>query len=320
MNNGFKSVLPFKELVAALNEANIKLESIEIGLYEHYHLDVFSTAPCFSQLKSFRLPGFRIKSPPNGDDRSKSKEEVFKRFVQSPNLSNLTCFQIPFMYEYEWTNGEDLKSLLTSPTMSNDLTSLRFPYNCCSIVTDDLIEAILTAHVIPGDETSPLKYSKLQKLEFERAKIGPRSIELIVKYLPRLTHLNLERCKNINDAAITALIATEHEDLHYPYPVLSNLIYLNLESCPITDQGCIALSKSQLLDQLEWLNSKQFAGPPSYTNLGLEALLIKTKSFSNLKRLEFKTNQEPFRNLLMRRDKDCVKRDEFQHFDNCCVW
>ena len=213
------------------------------------------------------------------------------QFSQSPNLSNLTGFEIPQIVGYKWTH-QTLQSLLTSPIMSNDLVSLEFPSHCSDIVTDELIEVILTAHTIPGDETSPIKFGKLQKLDLSKTKVGSRSIELIVKHLPHLTHLSLERCENINDAAVTALIANEHEDLCSPYPVLENLIELVLTDCPISDQGCITLSKSQLLDQLERLDLNSYPNydedgndEDGFTDIGLETI-FKTKLFSNMKFLD----------------------------------
>ena len=176
---------------------------------------------------------------------------------------------------------QHLISLLTSPLLSNNLFELRLPRHCSRLITDDLIESILTARVIPGDETTPLKFGKLQHLYLNQSQIGPRTIQLIIQNLPQLTHLDLNGCNQIDDAAVTALIGHEHDDLRYPYPALPNLIHLGLFQSSITDQTFINLSQSQLLDQLEKLNMSSVHLPiPSQQ--AAEAI-FQTPSFSNMK-------------------------------------
>ena len=64
--------------------------------------------------------------------------------------------------------------------------------------------------------------------------IGAGGVELIVQNLKDLTHLNLSRNPNIDDATIiTALIGDKHVDLQFSSPSLPNLIDLTLGSCSI---------------------------------------------------------------------------------------
>ena len=77
-----------------------------------------------------------------------------------------------------------------------------------------------------------------------------------------------------------ALIGDEHVDPLQPYPALPNIIYLSLFNSSITDQGCIELSKSRLLDQLEYLEMLSWNEPGPK---GDKALLT-APLYSNMKR------------------------------------
>ena len=80
---------------------------------------------------------------------------------------------------------------------------------------------------------------------------------------------------------MTALIGDEHVDPLQPYPALPNLIYLSLRDSSITDQGCIELSKSQLLDQLERLDLSSRGG------LQIDATaLLTTPLYSHMRNFE----------------------------------
>ena len=190
--------------------------------------------------------------------------------------------------------------------MSNDLVELDFSLQK-DVCSDDLMETILTARVIPGGETSPLKFGQLQSLDLRGTNVGRRTIELIVKNLPQLANLKLLSCDNITDTAITALIGDEHDDIKYPYPALPNLTRLDLFGCPITEKGLIELSKSQLLDQLEGLSIYLKNRPQS--NVHRDAIL-KTPLFSNMKSIFFPKS----------RDQPAIDTTSLPHLDNCNVW
>ena len=204
--------------------------------------------------------------------------------------------------------------------MSNDLVELK-PSCYGRSTTDDVIETIFTARVIPGDETSPLKFGKLQRLHCHYSKIGARGINAIVQNLPQLTHLDLTICKTFDDAAMTmtALIGDEHVDPLQPYPALPNLIYLSLRGSSITDQGCIELSKSQLLDQLEYLTLKCLVERGT-TQIG-ETALLTTPLYSNMRKFAtpqgLSSNDNPPQKHLSNADNnfhnyfDSTKIDQF---------
>ena len=224
---------------------------------------------------------------------------MWEQLVQSPNISKLTTLRIPILDHNSSRSdhliGQDLISLLTSPMMSNDLIELDL-YNVCTAITDDVIETIFTTRVIPGDETSPLKFGKLQKLCCSKSQIGVRGINAIVQNLPQLTQLDLSYCKNFDDAAITALIIGDDERPHHHHhhptsPALPNLTHLYLfHNASITNKGCLRLSQSQLLDQLVVLNldlgpqqphHRPRRSSPTTTIVGFKTILT-TPLFSNM--------------------------------------
>ena len=284
----FSSDNPATELITALETASAKLETFSDLSPAKWPLDIFATSPVFSQLKHFNLKnGSFIR----GDHLlPQSWDVLWQQFIQSPNLSNLVTFTLPKLFKnidhHHWTE-KDVISLFTSPMMSNDLVELNL-ISCYSAITDDVIETIFTTRVIPGDKTSPLKFGQLEWLYCFQTQIGARGIAAIVQNLPQLAHLGLGHCENFDDEAMVALIGDEHTDPLQPYPALPNLTYLSLLNPSMTDQGCIELSKSQLLDQLEylemfsWFQSRQ-------TQIGDTAILA-TPLYSNMKQFRSPKN------------------------------
>ena len=301
------SLEPATLLFNTLDNANVKIETFNLDR-STMDLDLFSISPCFSQLQSFSPWSFTTTTPTSSSPPPPTSveewDDALTRFAQSPNLSNLTNFKIPDLVRHEKWTHQQFVSLFTSPMMSNDLLQFDIDRWACSVnITDDWMETILTARVIPGDETSPLKFGKLQKLNLSRSQVGHRTIELIVQNLPYLTHLQLEECSNITDTAIAALIGHEHVDPKHPYPTLPNLTHLNLNSCPITGQGWIELSNSQLLDQLEDLN----LGDDGDEDPDERAdIIVKTPLFSNMKSMYLPT--EP-----------SIDKEDLGHLDNCQI-
>ena len=317
----FFSPSPSPELASlftALETANVKLETFDLGDGEDgwTYLDWISTSPSLSQLKVLAPFDLDIGTSSTTTTtsttttmKSESSDErwdaALKRFAQSPNLSNLTKFTTPALIRRRWSR-EDLESLFTSPTMSNDLIELKINSRNGDI-TDDLMETILAARVVPGDETSPLKYGKLQKLDLSDSHIGPRTVELIVQNFPHLTHLDLCCCEKINNDAITALIGHEHDDIRDPSPALPNLRSLDISQCSITSKGLIELSKSQLLDQLEHLN---FRGDDRARDVGEgTGAIAKTPLFSNMESIIWNQPVHHF----------AVDISSCPHLDNCKV-
>ena len=292
------SSLDLASLLHTLDTANVKLETFDFGSPSTMSLDLFSSSSCFSQLQSFGLDFFTLSPSSQTAARDPSAKDwsgALQRFAQSPNLSNLTRFTIPPLHDHKWTR-QQLVSLLTSPMLSNNLVELDCSH-LNTLIKYDLMETILTARVIPGDETSPLKFGKLQKLNLNETKLGRRTIELIVQNLPELTHLNLSHCSNITDAAITALIGDEHNDLKYPYPALPNLTHLDLSYCSVTEEGLIELSKSQLLDQLESFACRNVVSSNAF---------LKPRLFSSMKLLG-----------LAGMDPSFADTEDWSHLDNC---
>ena len=91
---------------------------------------------------------------------------------------------------------------------------------------------------------------------------------------------------------MVALIGDEHVDLTQPYPALPNLVHLSLMDSSITDPGCIKLSQSQLLDQLEYLDVAS-SSEPRLIQIG-NATLLTTPLYSNMKK--FRSPNETYDN------------------------
>ena len=259
----------FHRLITTLENSKVQLKSLDLT-GTTFPFGVLFGSPAFSQLNTLRSSSTYVTKSltatnQNPDVNHALCATTLQTYAQSPIISNLTHFRLPlFLVDriyrlgeeggrfYKWTTNL-IESILTSPLMSNNLIELEI--NICSpfvpFITDQLLETLLTTRVIPGDESSPLKFGKVQKLNLGWSSIGARGVELIVQNLKELTHLNLWGNRNINDAAITALIGDERVDLQFPYPSLPNLIELDLHRCSITDNGWMELSKSQLLRQLK---------------------------------------------------------------------
>ena len=179
-------------LVTALDAANPKLETYG-WRGQLLPLDTLATSPVFSQLKHchFDYGSLTKTSFPtaitnvsnnntlvNDTNNQPSWDIKWKQFIQSPNLSNFVTFTLPWLYYnnvlHEWTE-QDAISLLTSPMMSNGLVELNISAGRGSI-TDDVIDAIFTARVMPvgigvGGDISPLShffsvYSDYRRISF----------------------------------------------------------------------------------------------------------------------------------------------------------
>lgn len=217
---------------------------------------------------------------------------VWEQMAQSPTLSNLTHFSFSTP-RHPFLTPQLLQSILSSPTMSNDLIELELTNN--DQVNDETLHILSTTTVnsstpnnnnhdpnySPTTTTTSLKYAKLQKLIISFNQVGDRGVKSIADNLSQLVELDLSSNRRITDASITSLIAAEHNDPLYPYPSLPSLTRLDMYGCLFSHEGCIALSKSQLLDQLEFL---ELSGTRIKTS-GTRALLS-SRLVSNLHRLE----------------------------------
>ena len=310
LNVGKSTQLEFDQIVTRFIARNPRLEHIHLFANQHREtpltsfptnlklktfmearvkMDSFSTSPCLSQLEVLELHPLIFHSANNDDRADETWSRSFQQFIQSPNLSKLTHLTIPLFIQAHhnaWQRNNsrllrpvEIVSLFTSPMMSNDLVNLTI--NMTNNLTDDVIEKIFTARVDPDNDTSPLKFGKLEKLTIVAENLTSRSVDIIAQNLPQLTHLSLPDSSQLDDDAIAAIIGNEHHDPRYPYPALPNLHSLELANCLVTDQGLIHLSKSQLLDQFETLS----IWSDGITHLGSKALLT-TPLFSNMKSIE----------------------------------
>ena len=183
------------------------------------------------------------------------------------------------------------------------------------------MKTICTTRIDPDDETYPLKYGKLRKLNLSKAPATDDDIQLIVENLTELTHIKLSYTEDysITDKTITTLLATEHADPAYPYTTLPNLTHLKIFDSAITSDGLIQLSKSHLFSQLEYLNVGRCRNwnedgpnlPP-----GLLALLANSRIL-NLKSLKFCGVISQHIDLKqLKYDRPEVAK-HFQHLANC---
>ena len=305
----------FNDFIPTLNTANIKLETLNLHCTPSTFAP-FLTAPCLSELKELKCDGFGRDIP----------YFTSQQFLQLPFLSNLQHF--PFTLGAMFSS--QLLTILSSPKMSNNLIELDL--SCYDYPIKDVIKAICTTRVNPGDETSPLKYGKLRKIRLSGTQVADDDIQLIVENLTGLTHLNVSSGDNddnddddddnlITDKTITTLLATERAHLAYPYTTLPNLTHLGLSASAITSNGLMELSKSQLFSQLEeldvsrcqtepWNDPEDPALPP-----GLLALLTNPR-VSNLRLLRLygiigdHIDLEEFRHL---------KPEIAKYFEHCKV-
>ena len=298
----------FDDFIPTLNAANIKLETLNLsGTPSTF--DQFLTAPCLSELKEFKFYHDELDPQPSPE-----------QFLQLPFLSNLQHFPFPLRR----LDPNDLVTIFSSPMMSNNLIELDFSNYRYPL--QDLIKTICTTRINPTDETSPLKYGKLRKLDLSLTDVTDDDIQFIVENLTELTHLSLggspgRRRHLITNQTITALLATECAEPYHPYTTLPNLIHLDLHSSGITHAGIIQLSKSQLFSQLEELDVGDCHGqrgdegrqsPP-----GLFALL-KNSHISNLKTLGLHSFMFEHIEVLMKKLHPDLFTKHFQHLSNYC--
>jgi hypothetical protein len=248
-------IFSFDRIIPALDAANVKLETLDLGDSRSFggfgmasktqsSLNALATASCLSTgLKQIKM----------GDFSTLNQQNVFEIIIQSPLISHLELFPRDIIHDL---TSDQLVSILSSPNMSNDLIELNL--NDLEAPVKDVVKALCTQRIIPGDETSPLKFGKLRKLNLSWTDVSDDDVELIVANLSQLTHLELINWStNVTDKTITALLSTERNNPCYPSTSLPNLIHLSIRGSQITDKGWIQLSQSQLLDQLEYLNVDQ---------------------------------------------------------------
>ena len=303
------SCFTFHDIIRTLNTANIKLETLKLTSTSSDWESVL-TEPCFSNLKELKIESNELK-PLNH-----FTPDQFLKLHFLPNIER-------FPFRLNQFDQHDLVRILSSPKMSNNL--IEFNLWGYKYPVSEVIKTLCTQRVIPGDETSPLKYGKLKKLHLGFTGVTDADVELIVANLTQLTHLNLSQepdrflVRTITDKTITTLLATEHGNPDHPYTSLPNLVHLDLMGTGITCNGLVQLSKSQLLDQLETLHLDQTSvlpwrdvrqpAPP-----GLHALLT-TPRVSNLKRL-FLHDLSPPRGRL---EQSCDDRI-LKYLGNCLIW
>jgi hypothetical protein len=159
-----------------------------------------------------------------------------------------------------------LHELLTSPTLSNNLTQLSLSNGFDD--GDHGIGVTLGTYQHQHDQNQPdgpadllistqhLKFGRLQRASLSGCEISADDIKAITN-LSSLTHLHLSD-NPMSDAGVAALVALDEElsTLSYPLPRLSNLTNLKINGCALGDVGMAALSKSPIMEQLEVLTLK----------------------------------------------------------------
>ena len=229
---------------------------------------------------------------------------------------------------------EELIEVLSSPKMSNDLTQLDLSDRLADMPTD--IKTVCTQRIIPDDESSPLKYGKLRKLDLSCSHFSDNALEPIPSTLTQLTHLSLKQYVDqdevregifqpadcwITDKTITTLLSTEHANPDHPYTSLPNLTHLDLTGTAITCDGLIQLSQSQLLDQLESLNLNYCTNLNRWHYLGLETLppglhaLFTSPRVSNLKYLYIDGIEDIIQDFM----EDHPNNQYFKYLQNCII-
>jgi hypothetical protein len=254
-------IFSFDRIIPVLDAANVKLETLDLEDSRSFKgigttsapsktqssLNALATASCLSTgLKQIKM----------GDFSELSQQNVFETLLQSPLISHLEIFPRDIIRRL---TSDQLVSILSSPNMSNDL--IEFDLEDLEAPVKDVVKTLCTQRIIPGDETSPLKFGKLRKLNLSYTDVSDDDVEHIVGNLIQLTHLKLgkrnQKANPLTDKTITALLSTERNNPCYPYTSLPNLIHLSIGGPQITDKGWIQLSQSQLLDQLEYLDVDQ---------------------------------------------------------------
>jgi hypothetical protein len=268
----------FDDIISTLDAANVKLETLDLLLTKS-SLDALLTASCLSELKQIRI----------GYSSDLNEPDSFEAFVQSSLLSHLEIFPHQIINDL---TSDQLVSILSSPKMSNDLIECNLSWYQSPV--KDVVKTLCTQRSIPGDESSPLKFGKLRKLNLSWTDVSDDDVKLIVANLTQLTHLELNKMSldstnPITNNTITALVSAERANPCYPSTSLPNLVHLDIKGSKISHTGLIRLSQSQLLDQLEYLDVSKgslLRQNPRTSKLpsGLKALFT-TPLASNLKQL-----------------------------------
>ena len=216
----------FDHLIPVLDAANVQLETLNLdGTYSSLH--ALSTASCISSLKRFEMPLSHrpLNQPMDEDEKRNSIDTILKL----PFLSTLEVFPFTRLFSFCLITIPDLIEMLTSPSVFNNLIELDLgayhdPMDEDEMDEDemdedginqaetnqaetnqaetneegmdeeglrmnDVVEILCNQRVIPGDQTSPLKFGKLQTLKISVFNVD--SIEPIVNNLKQLTNLCL---------------------------------------------------------------------------------------------------------------------------------
>ena len=178
--------------------------------------------------------------------------------------------------------------------MSNDLIDL----DLAGHVIDPEGQGIGTIFSLPSNnnnnnnnQQTPSKLSKLRKFAISMIPVGAQDIANIVRVAPHLESLTMINNEQFDDDAVAALIGLDIDDPNptrsLPTP-LPNLKELNLPGCEITDNGCVLLSKSVLMDQLEHFNINFNY---KITTFGFNSIIFNA-SLSSLKTLRVKLTDQ----------------------------
>ena len=253
-----KQLFEFDHLAPALDAANVKLETLNLtgtttSLY------ALGTASSLSNLHSLTFGPISDLTTDVDTSTEEVEKDGFQTFIQSPTLSHLQSLNLAqfHYYESQFWGPDHFAAILSSSMMSNDLVELNLSYYQYPL--NDVVKILCTQPTIPRDPTAPLKFGKLRKLFLLSTNANDADLKLIVDNLKGLTHIDLSQPDEtadpiITDKTIAALLSTERNDPYHLYTSLPDLVSLKLAGCSIGPRGCVALSKSQLLDQLEVLD------------------------------------------------------------------
>ena len=203
-------VFLFDDLIPILDAANIKLERLDIRETQA-SITALATASCLRGIK-----GLKFTMDMMSDRRYRSIDQagfVFQTLTQSPLLSNVESFSLHRFGLYPLPPSQ-LITLLSSPMMSNDLITLGLRFYKHPI--SDVIKTLCTQHIDPNDETSPLKFGKLQKLTLSATLVTDDDLQLIFENLPQLTHLELCGLEGISPNALMPLLTSERAPISIP--------------------------------------------------------------------------------------------------------
>ena len=244
----------FDNLIPVLDGAKVQLESLNLTRTESSFGALASSSSCLSSsLKHFSM-GYCLEQT----DKQAQQAQV-DLFTNSPLLSNLQNTPFNYYSRCPLTLPQFI-SLLSSPMMSNDvvdmdLTGLSFPLH-------KVIKTISTLRINPSDKSSPLKFAKLQKLNLSGGQFGDSEVKSIVGSFKELTHLYLgnQNGKLIDKAITHALVATERANPYYLQTSLPKLTHLDISTSSILEDGCQALTTSQLFNQLIYFDGNECDG------------------------------------------------------------